>query len=182
MSTVSRVGMRAEAAKQEVTWEELPAYLRYWSWQFVTKFILGLIYLAVISEGLRALIPPLGQKIYKLPLLSFLKDYEATYRLDLAPFFALFLLVAVFVLWRRIIVVWLSYEDAWLWSQEDRLVVGLGCLILGADSVLFYYAMTQMGWGNSVFSFSAFVAAGAYVGVLVFVSYMSVKLNPGRKG
>ena len=36
-------------------------------------------------------------------------------------------------------------------------------------------------WGASALSFSALVATAAYVGVLVFVSWMSVKLNPGRK-
>ncbi len=168
--------------RQPLTWKQFPALAWYWSWQIAAKFVLGLIYLAVISEGLRALAPPLGQKLYKLPFFSFLQDFEATYRLDLAPFFAFFLLVAVFVLWRRIIEVWLSGQDPSQWTREQQLVVALGCVILGADAVLFYFAMTQMGWGASVFSFSALVASAAYVGVLIFVSWISITLHPGRKG
>ncbi|MBS0263430.1 MAG: hypothetical protein JSS02_15920 [Planctomycetes bacterium] len=156
-------------------------HLRYWLWQAVSKGFLGFIYLAVISEGLRVLVPALGQKMYKLPLLGFLRMYEATYRLDLAPFFAMFLLIGVFVLWPRIIAVWMTGRSFWECSSEQRLVVVLGSGILFADAVLFYYAMTQMTWGESTLSFSGLVATVAYVGVLVFVSWFSVVLNPNRK-
>lgn len=156
-------------------------YVRYWLWLLASKGILGFIYLAVISEGLRVLVPALGQKLYKLPFLSQLKDYELTYRLDLAPFFAMFLLVAVFVLWPLIIGVWMRNRDIREWSQEQKLVVALGSAILFADAVLFYYAMTQMTWGESSISFAGLVATTAYVGVLIFVSWATVKLNPNRK-
>jgi hypothetical protein len=57
---------------------------------------LGIIYVAVIAEGLRRLVPPLSQKLYKLlPGLGALKNYEATYRLDLAPFLSVIILMAV---------------------------------------------------------------------------------------
>jgi len=162
-------------------WRTAFAYLRYWLWQVGSKGVLGFIYLAVISEGLRMLVPALGQKIYKLPMLGSLRDYEETYRLDLAPFFAVFLLVGVFVLWPRIIAVWMRDGSLRDWSAEQRLVVVLGSGILLADAVLFYYAMTQMTWGQGAFSFAGFIATLAYVGVLVFVSWMSVRLNPSRK-
>ena len=162
-------------------WLKCCLYLRYWAWQIISKGILGFIYLAVISEGLRVLVPALGQKVYKLPMLGMLREYEATYRLDLAPFFASFLLVGVFVLWPRIIAIWMRDRNFRDWSQEQRLVVSLGSGILFADAVLFYYAMTQMTWGQGVISFAGLVATVAYVGVLVFVSWMSVKLNPKGK-
>jgi hypothetical protein len=53
----------------------------------------------------------------------------------------------------------------------------LGFVILGADILLFYVAMTYSGWGESEFSFSAFLATIAYVGVLIFVSYVSIRLG-----
>ena len=182
MSVDVRSFLRQDGLREhEWSWSAIQAHGRYWIWQIGSKATLGLIYLAVISEGLRVLIPALGQKIYKLPLLSRLQNYEATYRLDIAPFFAFFLLIAVFVLWPKIIAVWLSQREADEWSKEHQLLVVLGSAILGTDAVLFYYAMTQMTWGASVLSFSALVATAAYVGVLVFVSWMSVKLNPCRK-
>jgi len=183
MSIDARIMMRDVAAREQPwTWALFQAHARYWMWQVGSKSILGLIYLAVISEGLRVLIPALGQKVYKLPLLSGLQNFEATYRLDLAPFFAFFLLIAVFVLWPRIIALWMADRDWSSWTQEQRLLVCLGTAILGADAVLFYYAMAQMSWGGSALSFSALVATAAYVGVLVFVSWVSVKLSPYPKG
>src|SRR5438128_129475 len=54
-------------------------HLKYWAWQVFTKGLLGVIYAAVIAEGLRQLVPTLGQKLYRLPGLGALRDYEATY-------------------------------------------------------------------------------------------------------
>jgi len=179
MSVDSRVLLRLPRRSAESpSWPTIRAHARYWAWQVASKSILGVIYLAVISEGLRVLIPALGQKVYKLPMLGSLKDYEATYRLDLAPFFAFFLLIGVFVLWPKIIALWVSQLEVGEWTKEQQLVVAMGGTILGTDAVLFYYAMTQMTWGSSEFSFSAFVATAAYVAVLVFASWMSIKLKP----
>ena len=181
MGGVSRAEFRLTAVDQrQSVWERIRVHTRFWGWTIGSKAILGVIYLAIISEGLRVLIPALGQKVYKLPFLSRLQDYEATCRLDMAPFFAFFLLVGVFVLWPKIIVIWMSQDDPSGWSREEQLIVVIGTAILGADAVLFYYAMTQMTWGSNAFSFPALVSTGAYVGVLVFVSWMSVKLNPNR--
>ena len=118
MSVESRVMMRLQQWPAELpTWGKIRAHARYWAWQVASKAILGMIYLAVISEGLRVLIPALGQRIYKLPLLGSLKDYEATYRLDLAPFFAVFLLIGVFVLWPKIIGLWVSELNVGEWTK-----------------------------------------------------------------
>jgi hypothetical protein len=155
------------------------AYFVYAVWTFVSKGVLAMGYLAIISEGLRLLVPALGQKLYKLPMLAVLREYEATYRLDLAPFFAFFLLIAVFGLWPKIIDIWISERGRC--NREERLIVALGGAILVADAVLFYSAVTQMTWGGSALSFSALVATAAYVGIVVFVSWVSVKLNPRRK-
>lgn len=162
------------------------AYFKYWVWQMVTKPSLGVIYLSVISDGLRYLVPPLAQRLYKLPGLSVLQDYEETYRLDLAPFFAFFLLIAVWYLWEKLLQLWLGWDEAldgseWNLEAYRRLISTLGVAIVGADACLFYVAMTQVGWRGMHFSFSALVATAAYVGVLIFVSLVTVNLRRALK-
>jgi hypothetical protein len=151
--------------------------LKYWLWLFATKLVLGVIYLSVIAEGLRYLVPALGQRLHKLPLLSSLQDYEETHRLDLAPFFALFLLIAVWYLWERVLHVWLASNGDIEWKPEELLIFTLGTVILGSDGLLFYISMTTMGWGGSIISISAFLASLAYIAVLIFVSYVTINLR-----
>ncbi len=151
--------------------------VKYYAWQVFSKTFLGVLYFAIISEGLRQLVPVLAQKLYKLPLLSFLQDYEATYRLDLAPFFALFLLIAVWFLWGVVLKIWVLEHESEQYSDAHRLVIAtLAITILGADTYLFYAAVSQMGWSSS-FSLSAIVATAAYLGVLIFVLYVSENLR-----
>jgi len=162
------------------------AHLKYWLWQIVTKLLLGMIYVAVISEGLRFLVPALGQKLWKLPGLRMLKDYEDTYRLDLAPILSIFVLIAVWYLWDKILQVWLHSDRVFVAEgfnpQAYRtLVLMLGCVILAADAVLFYTAMTHVGWRGTVFSVSALLATAAYLAVLVFVSFVSINLRNDLK-
>ena len=151
--------------------------LKYWAWQVGSKTVLGLIYFAIISEGLRQIVPVLAQRLYKLPGLTFLQDYEATYRLDLAPFFALFLLIAVWYLWGLVLNIWIFEYDLEHYSEAHRqLIAALAITILGADAYLFYAAVSQMGWSTS-FSFSAMIATATYLGVLIFVLYVSQNLR-----
>ena len=157
------------------------AHLKWWAWFILTKAFLGVIYISVMADGLRTLIPALGQKLYQLPLLGELKHYEGTHRLDLAPFMAFLIAIAVFYLWERILSFWLGaeYDDGPHWDseKEGELVLKLGYVLLGADILLFYSAMTAAGWGESVFSFSALLATISYIGVMIFVSYVSIRLN-----
>ena len=160
------------------------AYVKYWGWQIMTKLCLGLIYLAVIAEGLRYLIPPLGQKLWKIgiPGLDMLRDYESLYRLDLAMFFSLGILIAVFQLWVWLLQVHLFLEDPEgdeAWNSEKRvlLITWLAATILGGDAILFYVSMCQVGWGGGAISLSALVATAVYVAVLVFVSMMTIVLR-----
>jgi len=53
-------------------------------------------YASLISDALRTQVPSLGQKLWKaVPGLSFLRDQEHFYRLDLAVGLSIFLLIAV---------------------------------------------------------------------------------------
>ncbi|MCA9077358.1 MAG: hypothetical protein KDA93_20190 [Planctomycetaceae bacterium] len=153
------------------------ARIKYWTWKIFSKFLLGIVYFSIIAEGLRQIVPVLGQRLYKLPGLSSLQDYEATYRLDLAPIFAGFLLLAVWSLWASLLKIWLLDDDSRRYSDSHKLLIAtLGGTILTVDAYIFYAAMLEYGWGGS-FSFSALVATAAYVGVLIFVLYVSHQLQ-----
>ncbi len=160
------------------------AYLKYYAWTVVTKIVLGIVYISIIREGLVSLIPALGQRVSKIPMLSFFDQYDNLFRLDLGFFFAIFLMIAVFYLWAKIIYS-TFYENLRtrpldMKSLEDRretLVRGLAAMILIADGCLFYFAMTQSTWGGSNFSFAALIATFAYLGVLIFVCLLSAELH-----
>jgi hypothetical protein len=151
--------------------------IKYYLWVVVTKVMIGIIYVSLISEGLRTIAPGLGQRLYKQPGLNFLKDYKETYRLDLAPILAAFILVAVFYLWERILKIWLSCDDEFEWKHDTILVVGLGSVILVADAICFYCAVAMDGWSGSFISISAFLATVCYIAIVVFVSYITVLLR-----
>lgn len=155
------------------------AWVKYWGWTLFTKLPLGLIYVLVISEGLRTLIPPLGQRLHRVPGLAWLQAYEGWHRFDLAIPFSVFLLIAVFYLWSRIIRLWKWSDDdpnVWFTGRESQLVTILGVIILGADAILFYTAIADFAWGGGL-SLSALIATLAYIAVLIFVSYVSVNLE-----
>ena len=83
-----------------------------WLWKLITIVVLAPIYCSVIAEGLRMLVPALGQKLHKLPIPGFsgFGQYKETHRLDLAIFMAVFLLLAVWWLWEQLLKVFLSTE------------------------------------------------------------------------
>lgn len=86
-----------------INWDRFFATMKYWIVSLVTKVGLGIIYMSVIREGLAYMVPFLGQRLSKLPGLTFLADFEATYRLDLAIVFSLFLLCFVWWLWSKLL-------------------------------------------------------------------------------
>lgn len=169
-------------SKKPLRWAVIWAYLKYWTWQVVTKTSWLVIYIAVISEGLRYSVPPLAQKLYKIPGLSDLQDYELTHAMDMAQLLALFMAIAVCFLWEEILELRLQSEDTFDdhgWNSEThrQLIVGLGVVILGADACLFYVAMTQMGWQGTTLSIPALLATCAYIAVLVWVSFVTISLR-----
>lgn len=160
------------------------AYLKYWCWWLLTKGGLGFIYIGVLAEGLRFLLPVFGQKLHRLPGLGFLRNFVETATLDLAPFMAGFIWIAVMFLWATILQMWLfpnsrikEQVDAQGESNRRILVYFLGVTILFADAILFYISMTQLEWGGTGFSFSALISTVAYTAVVVFISYVAVELK-----
>ena len=168
--------------KTERDWRLLWARLGYWSWQVGSKVIMGVIYLSIIAEGFRTLIPVLGKKLYRLPLLGWMENYDGTYELDMASLLALFMLIAVCNLWSRVLTLWLTEQigfDHRLWKQnnQDLFVLFFGFIVLLSDSVLFYVAITELSWSGATFSFTALFATTAYVSILVFSIYVAINLK-----
>lgn len=159
---------------------QMIAIIKRLAWWILKMLGMGLIYVSVIAEGLRTLIPPMGQKLWKVPGLAALKDYEGTYKLDIAPIMAVFIFIAVTVLWDEILELWLlklPEHGHWRLDNREMLIVSLGTLVLGADIILFYSGLSQLGWGGGGISFSALVGTAAYVGILLFFTYVSITLR-----
>lgn len=169
------------AVARPIRWKLIQAHVRCAAWDIASKLVLGVVYLAIISEGLRLVVPPLAQKIHKLPGLEGLNDYEATHALDLASLFSLFLLAGVWVSWDRVLRFWLGVplpgHESWDSRNYQRFVVGLGGVMLATDGALFYAAICQMGWGSPSFSFNAVLATAAYLTVLIFATFVSINLH-----
>lgn len=160
------------------------ARMKYYAWQGIAKSGLGLLYFVVISDGLRYAMQPLTTKLSKIPFPGFssLEDFEATHQLDLAHIFALFLLVATFSLWAKLLRVMLGDDsrDANRWPRPivyRRVIASVASIVIVSDTVLFYFAMTEAGWGSEGFSFTAVIATAAYLTVLIFTTFVSVSLH-----
>lgn len=169
-----------------IRWNLVIPRLQCWGWHLLTKVVLGIIYIAIIADGLRYLFPAFGMKLWKIPGFGELKNYEGTYKLDIAPFLALFLMIAVFTFWHLLVRMWLRREwertedeNPYGWNGENHsiLILSVGGLTLAADLIIFYIAVVQTGWAGAVFSFTALIATVAYLGVLLYVSYVSVCLH-----
>jgi len=165
------------------------AHAKYWLWKLFTIVILAPIYCSVIAEGLRMLVPALGQKLYKLAIPGFTMfgQYQETRRLDLAIFMAIFLLLAVWWLWEQVLLVFLSTDalfegSGWNAANYTRVILILGVVILGADACLFYVSLVQMGWGATRLSVPALLTTAAYLAVIIFVSLVSLNLRKPLSG
>jgi hypothetical protein len=157
------------------------AWARMWLFM-VAKILVGVGYVAVITSGLRTVVPALGMRLYRLPLFSQLKHYEVWHDLDLA-------MPAGILLFGLSSWIWCVLLESWLYDQNDlgasgrnatkyeRCLLVLGSVILFADACLFYRAMTFVGWGGEVFSISSLICTLAYVAVLVAVCAVSVNLK-----
>lgn len=170
--------VRGTTNRRAILW----AYFLYLLWQVATKLILGVIYFAIISEGLRMLLPTLGTKIHKLPGLSTLYEYELTHRLDLAHPLSILVLTFVWMQWSSILRMWLGEDGSfdhlgWQPQRHTQLIVGLGAVLLISDAALFYVALAELSWNGSWFSATALLATAAYLAVLIFVTLVSINLH-----
>lgn len=168
----------------DIDWQLAIARFKYYGWIIFTKLGLGVVYLSIVREGFRYVMPVLGMKISRVPGFGFLAWFSMTYRLDLAAPMALFVLLAVFWLWDRSLGLWLHGHDT-LFESDDPLFrmrremffYSLSVVVLLTDSILFYVGLVQNNWGQSMISFTAFIATVLYSAVLVFVTLLTLDLR-----
>jgi hypothetical protein len=157
------------------------ACLKLWCFRPI-KFLIGLGYVVVITEGLRMVVPALGLKLYNLPFLGLLRSFEVWHELDLAPFVAVLLFLFSSSIWCALLDTWL-YGAAALQAagrcptRYQRCMVVLGSIILFSDACLFYRAMTMAGWGSEGLSLTSLFCTFAYLAILVSVCVVSVNLK-----
>ena len=168
----------------DVDWKLLLARFKFYGWFLITKLALGIVYLSLVREGFRFVIPMLAMKMSKVPGFAFLDDYQMTYRLDLASPMALFVLLAVFWLWDRALGLWLigqdtNYEtdDPQFRARRELLIYSMATVMLLMDAILFYIALVQSNWGGSMFSLTALIATILYSSVLVFATLVTIDLR-----
>lgn len=170
------------ANKKLVDWPLFWAYSKYWFWNIATKSALGIVYLALISQGLRYVLPDIGLRIYRLPGLAFLEYFEATYRIDLAHVFAVVPLISAWMLWHWNLEMYLRPEAfarhfrGWDIERMKRVILTMGIIIILGDAALFYASFALSGWGRATFSLPALIATSVYVTVLGFVTFVSLYL------
>ncbi len=160
-------------------------------WKLLTLLCIGLVYWTVNSEGIRLSMPVFATPLRKLPvpLLSYLRHWEYSYRFDLAHLFALFMLFAVFHLLVLMTRITLFGKDApGLPKRIDldlytRIVFALGIIFVVGDCLLFFVGVRHHAgsWGGANF-LVAVVATTLYLTVLGFVSFMYVVLESESQG
>ena len=175
----------AAAFRPPFNWPLFWARVTFWLWALMTKTIITVVYLAVISQGLRYVLPELGMKLYKIPGFSFMEEYKFSHRVDLAYVFAFVPLVAAWVLWHFNLKAFLSPERFasdvakrhWNADRARRVVMTMGAIVITADAALFYSAFVLVSWGGSKFSAAALLATVSYVTILGFVTFVSMYLS-----
>ncbi len=170
-------------SRRPFNWELLWARCAYMIWQFLTKIILSSVYLTLIADGLKQFVPPLNVRLYKaFPFLSFLQDYEATHRIDLAQPAALLLMVFVWIAWANVLLLWLADDDT-SESQEGvskrnkDLTVTLAAILLIGESCLFYLSLVRVTWNGAALSVTAILGTVVYCTIVVFAVLHSLSLS-----
>ena len=168
-----------------INWKLVLARLDFWAWVIFTKSLVTFVYLAIISQGLRYVLPEMGMKLYKVPGFAFLQNYKLTYRLDLAYVFSVVPLMSAWILWHFNLMAFLAPQRfermaaslGWEVDRFQRAVQVMGAIIILADAALFYASFVLGSWGGSKFSAGAILATVAYVAVLAFVTFVTQFLS-----
>jgi hypothetical protein len=157
---------QTEARRLTLGW----AYFRYVGFQLLSKLVLGAVYLGIVSEGARRLIPSLAQKLFKLvPWLD-----QLDHRIDVAHCFALFLLIGTWWSWTQLLRTWLGINP---YSRATTVIVPLATVFIIVDTVFFYNATAQWNWGGAHVSFTTLLATAGWVAILIFVTFTGIQLK-----
>jgi len=179
---VARPAPSAVRARAPFDWPLFWAKFWYWLWNIVTKGLITVVYLQLITQGAQYVFPDIGLRLYKIPGLAFLQDYTATYRLTLAHVFVTVPLVAAWILWHLNLELYLRPEAfahrfrRWDLDRMKRVIVTMGVIVITSDACLFAAAFMLAGWGAAKFSASAVLATLFYCTVLGFVTFISLVL------
>ncbi len=159
------------------------AQVMFWLWMFAVFSVLGIIYYAVTSEGVRSAFPTLGQKISRVPIigLGLLKNSPSLSKLDLANVFSFALMVGVFLSWEHMLLYWIKpgAGEVYGWDSHKyrTIVTALAVVIIFTDSAFFYMAVSQMSWGQASFSFKAALVTAAYLCLLIGAAIVSLNIK-----
>ena len=156
--------------------------LQYSVWMILSKLVVGVVIFGIMTEGFRILVPPVSEKLFKLPFLHFLKRYEETRDLDLATLFAIALIFSVFALWTSVIEILLELDKIQGFTPDQLFTLILGIVLLGSDMLIFHAGIVESGWGGGKANFSSILATAAYASLLIFCCWFSVNLKRSLKG
>lgn len=160
--------------------------LKYILWRIVTLAAFGGVYITIVAEGYRILIPTLSKKIFTLPFLGFLRQFEDAHRIDLAIVMSVILMFSVVFLWEKLLdrFVFNAHERLSSYSRreadtafaEHQFFFIVGVVILVCDALLFYFGVSNLSWGGG-FSFTAVIATAAYISVILTIAHVSNRLR-----
>lgn len=174
--------------KAPFNWPLFRACVWYWGWNVVTKGLVTVVYLPLLSQGAQYVFPDIGLRLYKLPGFAFLQDYTATYRLTLAHVFVAVPLVSAWILWHLNLELYLRPDvfayrfRRWNQDRMKRVIVTMGVIVITSDACLFCCAFMLASWGAAKFSASAILATLFYCTVIGFVTFISLVLADSING
>ncbi len=180
MATAMREERVFPLRKRGVNWGWVWALLVYWVYKIGITGAMLLIYVGFIADGLRRWKSPFGQKVWRFPMLNWLRDFEATYRLDYAMVGAIVMAFVVCIAWSYLLRTWVEGEELRSSMKKQRMAGAaliVGSAILIGDALLFYMTCVQAGWSGTKFSISALIGTAVYVAVVIMVNLIGVDLK-----
>lgn len=181
-TSTSRYGSSGTESSQDL----FAHRIKYVLWRIATIAAFAGVYITVVAEGYRILIPTLSKKIFTLPFLGFLRQFEDAHRIDLAIVMSVILMFSVVYLWERLLEQFVfnaherlsivSHREADTVFAENQFFFLVGVVILVCDGLLFYFGVANLSWGGG-FSFTAVIATVAYVCVILTIAHVSNRLR-----
>lgn len=150
----------------------------------------ALVCFSIASEGLRTLLPQaFAVKVYRLhlPLVHLMADDAFGHKLDLASVMSLLLVVGVCMVTERLVETLILNDIALAEAQPNAhaerkrlFLLVLGCMMLVADSALFYVGVQKNGYGYGAgTSLPPVLATAVYVTLLVTAAFVVAEAKNG---
>ena len=139
-------------------------------------FIVLVFFIPMIQDALHNLVPSSGTKLSKMPVIGSLFTRPSLEKLDRAFVGAFAIYLCVMYVWRNIILLWMT-DDESDGLRYRKFLTFLGVILLLADAVLMYAAITGMSWGSATFSAVGILFTIVYLGVLITISVVSARIK-----